>query len=83
VITAGACGRAPADYKAAAAGAAVNASEGIVAPLGDDASDDIVSWVDGQVVKDWSAEVAKRDDAIERYVNDSDPMRAAKLRSGM
>ena len=31
------------------------------APLTDDTSDDIVSWVDGQVVTDWPAEIAKRD----------------------
>jgi hypothetical protein len=50
----------------------------IVAPPDDDRSSEIVSWVDGQVVSDWTAEIAKRDRAIEGYVNDSDPARAAK-----
>ena len=52
--------------------------------LKDDSSDDIVSWVDGQVVTDWSAEIAKRERAIDGYLNDTDPGRAAKygFRSG-
>jgi hypothetical protein len=49
-----------------------------VAPLADDAGDDIVSWVDGKVVTDWNAEIAKRERAIEGYVNDADPVRAEK-----
>ena len=49
----------------------------LVAPPGD-TSEDIVSWVDGQVVTDWPAEVAKRDRAIEGYLNDADPDRAQK-----
>ena len=77
-MLAAACGRTPSDYKTADSTAAANASEGIVAPLREDASDDIVSWVDGQVVKDWSAEIAKRDEAFQRYVNDTDPVRAEK-----
>src|SRR5262245_14081247 len=60
-----------------AAGALVKAPQG-------DTSEDIVSWVDGQVVRDWPAEVAKRDKAIEAYVDDSDPERAQQygFRSG-
>jgi hypothetical protein len=48
------------------------------------ASDAIVSWVDGQPVVDWAEEIAKRDLAIESYLNDSNPDRAKKygFRSG-
>ena len=46
--------------------AAQRAEAGLVAPLADDTSDEIVSWVDGQVVTDWPAEIAKRERAIER-----------------
>ena len=64
--------------------AAERASAGEVAPLSNDTSEDIISWVDGQVVTDWSAEIAKRDRAIDGYVNDADPARAEKygFRSG-
>jgi hypothetical protein len=57
---------------------------GVVAPLQNDTRAEIVSWVDGQVVTDWAAEIVKRDAAIERYLNDADPGRAAKygFRSG-
>ena len=48
-------------------------SGGLVAPLANDTSDDIVSWVDGQVVTDWAAEIAKRERAIDGYLNDADP----------
>ena len=43
-----------------------------------------MSWVDGQVVTDWAAEIAKRERAIDGYLNDADPGRAAKygFRSG-
>jgi hypothetical protein len=60
------------------------ADAAMVAPLKDDSSEDIVSWADGQVVKDWSAEIAKRERAISGYLNDADPARAAKygFRSG-
>ena len=55
-----------------------------VAPLEVDTSDNIVSWVDGQVVNDWAAEVARRDRAIAGYLDDDDPVRAEKygFRSG-
>jgi hypothetical protein len=64
--------------------AADAAREGRVAPLPNDTSEDIVSWVDGEVVADWAAEIAKRDRAIDGYLNDTDPGRAAKygFRSG-
>ena len=57
---------------------------GPIEPIENDASDRIVSWVDGQVVTDWAAEIAKRDEAIEGYLNDSDPARAGQygFRSG-
>ena len=43
-----------------------------------------MSWVDGQVVTDWAAEIAKRERAIEGYLDDADPVRAEKygFRSG-
>ena len=55
-----------------------------MAPLADDTSDQIVSWVDGQAVTDWAAEIAKRERAIEQYLNDTDPARAEQygFRSG-
>src|SRR5687768_12389893 len=68
------------EYKAAA-----DANKaGFVAPLQDDTAEAIMSWVDGEVVTDWRAEIAKRDRAIAGYLNDSDPARAAKygFRSG-
>ncbi len=57
---------------------------GLVSPLKDDTSDQIVSWVDGQVVTDWAAEIAKRERAIDGYLDDADPARAEKygFRSG-
>ena len=60
------------------------AAGSLVRPLEGDTSEEIVSWVDGQPVTDWPSEVAKRDRAIEMYLNDADPARAAKygFRSG-
>ena len=57
---------------------------GAIAPPAQDTSDQIVSWVDGQAVTDWASEIRKRDEAIDRYLNDADPGRAAKygFRSG-
>jgi mono/diheme cytochrome c family protein len=56
----------------------------VVAPAAEDASDQIVSWVDGQAITDWATEISKRDHAIEQYLNDADPARAAQygFRSG-
>jgi hypothetical protein len=55
-----------------------------VRPLQDDASEQIVSWVDGQIVTDWASEVEKRQRAIDGYLDDADPVRAEKygFRSG-
>jgi hypothetical protein len=66
------------------AAAAALASGGMVGPLRSDTSDDIVSWVDGRVVTDWAAEIVKRDRALQGYLEDADPDRAAKygFRSG-
>jgi mono/diheme cytochrome c family protein len=66
------------------AAAAEAARAGLVLPPASDASDDIVSWVDGEVVTDWAAEVAKRDRAIQSYLDDTDAGRAEKygFRSG-
>jgi processive rubber oxygenase RoxA-like protein/cytochrome c len=81
LIAAGAwtCGRAPEsevvenpEYTAAAG----RASAGLVAPLRNDTGDQIVSWVDGQAVTDWTSEITKRERAIEGYLNDTDPGRA-------
>ncbi len=60
------------------------AGGGIVAPLKDDSSEEIVSWVDGEIVRDWTAEIVKRDRAIAGYLDDDDPARAQKygFRSG-
>ena len=78
------CGRQTAPDRYVNAPAAARSTEGLVAPLKGDTSGGIVSWVDGQVVTDWRAEVAKRDRAIEGYLNDSDPGHAEKygFRSG-
>jgi mono/diheme cytochrome c family protein len=64
--------------------AAQRAEAGLVAPLKDDTAEEIVSWVDGEVVTDWTAEIAKRERAINGYLNDTDPARAEKygFRSG-
>src|SRR5688572_32546502 len=57
---------------------------GAISPPADDTSDQIVSWVDGQAVTDWAAEIPKRDQAIEQYLNDTDSARAEQygFRSG-
>src|SRR5215510_4206068 len=81
------CGRdATATYEGTPATTAATAkgTPGFVGPLANDTGNDIVSWVDGQVVTAWPAEIKKRDDAIEGYLNDTDAGRAAKygFRSG-
>src|SRR5688500_13602994 len=78
------CNRNTSSQKVEYSEAAERAKAGLVAPLDDDPSEDIISWVDGQVVTDWAAEVAKREQAIDGYLNDSDPARAEKygFRSG-
>ena len=84
VVAMSACSRQPATESSVNTAAAARASEGIVAPLEDDTSDAIISWVDGHVVADWTAEIGKREQAIERYLSDSDPAHAEKygFRSG-
>lgn len=79
-----ACNSTPAPPAAEYAAAAERFAAGFVAPLSEDTGDDIVSWVDGQIVTDWPAEVSKRERAIQGYLNDADPGRAAKygFRSG-
>jgi len=72
-LAACACGRSPAAENPEYAAAAERVKAGLVGPLKSDPSDEIVSWVDGQVVTDWSAEIQKRERAIEGYLNDADP----------
>jgi len=64
--------------------AAVAGKGGLVGPPKDDTREEIVSWVDGQVVTDWKAEISKRDRATAGYLDDTDPGRAEKygFRSG-
>ncbi len=83
-LAVGACGGRASDSNAPYAAAGVSASGGLVGPLKDDTSAEIVSWVDGQVVTDWATETAKRERAIEAYLDDTDPTRAEKygFRSG-
>jgi hypothetical protein len=73
-----ACSSSPAPPAPEYAAAAERFTAGLVSPLGEDTSDDIVSWVDGQLVTDWQAEISKRERAIEGYLNDADPERAAE-----
>ena len=84
IALATACNREPAQQGRIYADAAARADQGLVAPLDDDASAEIVSWVDGHAVTDWTAEIAKRDQAIARYLDDADPAHAEKygFRSG-
>jgi hypothetical protein len=86
LVALGVCGCGPggATERGDSAGTAGSAQGGLVAPLHDDSSEDIVSWVDGRVVTDWASEIARRERAIERYLGDSDASRAEKygFRSG-
>jgi hypothetical protein len=86
LVVAAACGcsRRPASESPESAAAAEAPEAGLVAPLRNDASEQIVSWVDGQVVNDWAAEAAKRERALQGYLDDADPARAGKygFRSG-
>jgi RoxA-like, cytochrome c-like len=60
------------------------AGAGLVTAPENDTSTQIVSWVDRQAISDWPAEIRKRDRAIEGYLGDADPDRAARygFRSG-
>ena len=72
------CGRGTSSEDTKGTPVATVPSGGLVSPLKDDSSNDIVSWVDGQVVSDWSAEIAKRERAIDGYLSDTDDVRAEK-----
>lgn len=78
-----ACGRGPANDKEKYADAG-SANTGLVGPLEDDGSEEIVSWVDRRPVTEWGEEIRKRETAIEGYLDDTDPVRAEKygFRSG-
>jgi len=76
-VAACACRR-PANENPEYVAAAERANSGFVGPLNDDTSEEIVSWVDGQVVTDWAAEITKRERAIQGYLDDTDPARAEK-----
>jgi hypothetical protein len=56
----------------------------VAGPPKEDSSPDVVSWVDGRVIADWPAEIVKRERAIQTYLEDADPERAAQygFRSG-
>jgi hypothetical protein len=83
VVAMCACSRGPANETREYTGAGM-ASDGLVGPLKDDTSAEILSWVDGQIVANWPAEIAKRERAIEGYLDDADPVHAGKygFRSG-
>ena len=84
VVTVCGCNRGSGNTGPEYAAAKERASAGLVGPLADDTSDQIVSWVDGQVVTDWAAEITRRDHAIQGYLDDADPVHAEKygFRSG-
>src|SRR5262245_9509262 len=65
---------APREYPVAGTAAA----GGLVGPLKDDTGPVGRSWVDGQPITDWPAEISKRDHAIDAYLNDADPQRASQ-----
>ena len=65
LLTAWGCNRGATNETPQYVEAARRAEAGVVAPLADDTSDDIRSWVDGQVVTDWAMEIARRDHAIQ------------------
>src|SRR5688572_8479273 len=72
----GACGDRPTDEPREVADQRARSARGLVGPLADDTREEILSWVDGEVVTDWAAEITKRDRAIEAYLDDTDPGRA-------
>ena len=79
-----ACTTAPEDADRSYSGPRRTASAALAGPLENDESDEIVSWVDGQVVTDWASEIERRQQAIDAYLNDTDPGRATEygFRSG-
>ena len=74
VVSTVACGTPPATETRALAPPRADAA--LVTPLKDDGAADILSWVDGKPIADWPAEIARRDRAIDGYLNDTDPARA-------
>src|SRR5262245_21001112 len=74
-----ACGGGPAKENSNyATGGGSVAGGGLIAPLDEDSSAEIVSWVDRKPVTDWPAEIAKRDHALQTYLEDDDAGRAEK-----
>src|SRR5688500_16567095 len=84
LLTAWGCNRGGANDTPSYAEAARRAESGVVVPLADGTRGDIRWWVDGKVITDWTMEIARRDHAIQGYLSDNDPARAAKygFRSG-
>ncbi len=74
-----ACGRGTPEEKATTKAAATGTA-GLVGPLTNDTSDDIVSWVDGQVVTRLDSRDRQARPAIDGYLSDTDPARAAEVR---
>ena len=52
-----ACTRGPANENREYAAVAERVNAGLVAPLKNDTSEEIVSWVDGHAVSNWAAEI--------------------------
>ncbi len=78
IVMAGACHATPDARQDQPRATAYGGDAGaLVRPPANDDSDQIVSWVDGTVVTDWAAERDKRANAIQGYLNDNDPGRAA------
>jgi hypothetical protein len=72
-----ACSRGPVSQTSDYPGSSSPAGAAIRGPLADDQSRaEIVSWVDGEAVTDWTVEVARRDRVIQSYLDDTDPGRA-------
>jgi hypothetical protein len=74
-LTVSACARVPPAAPAYPATAPPSGGA-VVAPADDSSSAEIVSWIDGRVITDWATEIARREHAIEQYLNDADPVRA-------
>ena len=72
------CGSAPENEPAAYTSPRQTVGGALAGPPENDESDQIVSWVDGQVVIDWASEIRTRDAAVTGYLNDTDPARAAE-----
>lgn len=77
LVVAGACSHGPTSGSRSIVEPAA-ATGRLVRPPAADTRDQIVSWVDDQVVTDWPAERAKRQHAIQGYLDDADPVRAVQ-----